>query len=256
MDKKTLQDLRVSLDGCDQELYKLFQKRMEIIQDVAVLKKTQGLPIYDPERESEILVRYEGSGREFFQNLLRLSRYEQSLVLYPYNLVLIGFMGVGKTTVGHFLAQALGRKFVDLDQLLEKRFQMSISQLFARFGEKAFRTEESRLIEEVSKDRGLVIATGGGVILDPQNVEHLKKRGKLVLLTATPETLITRLSLDETRPLLGQEMKEEKVKELLEQRKSAYEQAADLSVCTDGKTYEEVAREIMSLLASSKDGQL
>lgn len=246
-----LQDLRGKLDNCDGQLQKLFQERMEIIQKVAAYKKEQKLPIYDPRREAEILSRYAGSEQEFFRTLLRLSRYEQSLVLFPYNIVLIGFMGVGKTTVGAKLAQHLGREFLDLDELLEKRFEMTISQYFANQGEGAFRREEGALIQELRARQGVVIATGGGAILNSKNVETLKQQGRLVLLTATPQTITARLQGDRTRPVLGGEVTEEGIATILSQRKSAYAQAAQYTISTDQLTIEEVVDAVLTSLAQA-----
>lgn len=240
-----LQELRSAIDRCDHELHKLFHKRLTIVAGIADFKKEQGLPIYDPAREGKILSRYEGLEREFFQNLLRLSKKYQSERLFPYTIVLIGFMGVGKTSVGRILGEQLGREFVDLDEVLEKRLGMAISQYFSAYGEGAFRTQERESLKEVAKLDQLVLATGGGAVLDPLNVAALKQRGRLVLLTASPETIYRRLKDDGSRPLLGGEVNLERIKELVDKRKPLYEGAGELILATDDYSPDEVAGQIV-----------
>ena len=248
-----LQDLRGKLDKCDAQLSRLFQERMAIVQKVASHKKEHRLPIYDPQREAEILCRYSGSEEEFFRALLRLSRFEQSLVLFPYNIVLIGFMGVGKTSVGAQLAQSLAREFLDLDQILVDRLGVSIREYFATSGEGAFRAQERALIAELAPKTGVVIATGGGAVLDPRNVAALRQQGPLVLLTAEPTTIYRRLGGDRSRPVLGGEATVEGIAEILAQRKAAYDKAAQLTISTDQLSLGEVVEAVLQALAQAED---
>jgi len=118
------------------------------------------------------------------------------------NLVLVGFMGTGKTVVGRELATLLGRPFVDLDDRIAARAGCAIPDLFDAEGEAGFRARERAAVAELAGDRGLVIATGGGVLLDPRNRELLAAGGELVLLTADPAVLAARLAADRDRPLL------------------------------------------------------
>lgn len=250
---RVLQELRAQLDHCDAQLLRHFRKRMAIIQEVAAYKKEHRLPIYDPQREEEILARYEESEQEFFRTLLRLSRFEQSLVLFPYTIVLIGFMGVGKSSVGAQLAQHLGREFLDLDQMLEGRLGMPIAEFFTRHGEVAFRQEESLLLAELTPLRGVVIATGGGAVLDPQNVAALRQQGPLVLLTAEPQTISTRLAGDRTRPVLAERATVEGIAELLAERQPVYEQVAQVTIRTDQLRVQEVVTAVLRSLAQADD---
>ena len=236
------------MDRCDQELHKLFAQRSSIIAEVAQYKKAQGLPIYDPAREEMILTRYGGLEREFFRHLLLLSRRQQSELLFPYGIVLIGFMGVGKTSVGRSLAIHLGREFVDLDERIEKYLGMTIGEYFRTHGENAFRVLEKTLIQELPKDKKIVLATGGGAILDQSNVTSLQELGRLVLLTATPETIYERLKENALRPILGPEVTPERIREILEKREPLYLGASQHLVITDQYSVEEVVANIVQLL--------
>lgn len=139
-----------------------------------------------------------------------------------WNLVLCGFMGTGKTAVGRLLAGRLQRDFVDLDDLIVARAGVSIPELFARGGEAGFREAERAAVAVAASRRRLVIATGGGVPLDPHNLEVLGRHGILCCLRARPETIIARLAGDQTRPLLNGTDRESRIRELLAARAEAY----------------------------------
>jgi len=139
------------------------------------------------------------------------------------NIVLTGFMGTGKTVVGRIVAERLSRRFVDMDAVVASRLGMSVAEVFARLGEPFFRYEEGRLCRELAAQEGLVIATGGGALLDPANREALSRSGVLICLNARPDALLARLEGDQMRPLLAQGDREQRVKELLAQRKRHYD---------------------------------
>ena len=160
------------------------------------------------------------------------------------NLVLIGFMGTGKTEVGRLLADSLTRRMVDTDRLISEREGMAIREIFAARGEGYFRAVEKQVIAELSAQKGLVLSTGGGVILDADNVATLCSSGFVVWLDANVETLAQRLQGDRTRPLLA----ENDIAELYGKREELYRQASHLRVDTAEKTPLTVAREILGLL--------
>jgi shikimate kinase len=164
------------------------------------------------------------------------------------NIVLMGFMGVGKTSVGRELALRLKREFVDLDELLEVKLGVSITEFFAAKGEAAFRKLEKEAIRSLAQKRGLVLATGGGAVLDPENVRALREKGVLILLTAEPETIAQRLAGDLSRPLLGPDASVERIGKLLAQREAAYQAAAKVEIATDHLTPDQVAEEIVRCL--------
>jgi shikimate kinase len=174
------------------------------------------------------------------------------------NLVLIGLMGTGKTSVGRLLAERLGRPFADTDDVVRAETGLDIPELFAQHGERGFREHESAAVRHVSALRGQVIAVGGGAVLDPRNVTNLRSTGDLVLLAAPADVLRTRLQGEGAagRPLLSDaEDLTERLALLGEQRAEAYRSAAATTVQTAGRTREEIAEEILDW-ARSRPGLL
>ncbi len=164
------------------------------------------------------------------------------------NLVLAGFMGTGKTTVGRLLAARLGRPFVDTDDLVEESAGMSISEIFALHGEAAFRAQEQWACREVAAGRGLVVAVGGGALLDPANRAALESSGVLVLLKCERHTLAARLGESARRgerPMLTGDL-ESTIARLLEQREPVYS-AVGVRVDTTRATPDEVAEQVLGL---------
>ncbi|HHV50913.1 MAG TPA: shikimate kinase [Candidatus Avimonas sp.] len=165
------------------------------------------------------------------------------------NIVLAGFMGSGKTTVGKLLAELTGRRFVDMDIFLEQEAGMAVQEIFKSFGEEEFRKLEREACRKLSLEQGLVIATGGGAMTFPENVEVVKKSGDIVFLDVPLKVILKRLENDKSRPLLAGEDREEAAKRLYEKRLPLYRAAADIIV--DGaKKPSEVADEIIKCLES------
>ncbi len=162
----------------------------------------------------------------------------------PRSIVLLGFMGTGKTAVGRVLARRLDRRFVDLDQQVEERAGCSIAALFETAGEAAFRKLEREAVRDIRDQPGLVVATGGGVVLDPRNLADLAAGGRLVCLCATPETILRRVRHHTTRPLLRTADPLARIRELLAAREPLYDRIP-LRVATDGLTPEQVADVIL-----------
>ena len=162
------------------------------------------------------------------------------------NIVLCGFMGSGKTTVGRLLAQAAGRKFVDMDSYIEDKEKMSVSEIFGRRGEGYFRKAETKAAGELSLQSGLVIAAGGGTVLNRVNADILKANGITVMLDASLDAVKCRLKGDSSRPLL-REGGEKAVENLYAERRGAYAAAAELKVNADGAP-ETVARCVLKEL--------
>ncbi len=147
------------------------------------------------------------------------------------NIVLIGFMGTGKSSTGRLLAGRLGRQFVDIDRRIEQESGLAISEMFARHGEAYFRAKEKEMIARVARYRRAVIATGGGVVLDPANMEQLRAGGVIVCLTATVAAILERTGRRTTRPLLARPDREEVIARLLAERAPFYA-AADFTIDT------------------------
>lgn len=146
------------------------------------------------------------------------------------NLILIGFMGTGKTSLGKILANKLGCAFVDLDQKIEADNGMSIPEIFERYGEEHFRRLERIAVEEVANRRGIVIATGGGTVKDPRNVELLKAGGIMICLTTSVDELLNRTAVKGERPVLdshhqSQGDRKAAIEKLLNDRQKFYDQA-------------------------------
>lgn len=163
------------------------------------------------------------------------------------NLVLVGFMGSGKSVTGRILAQRLGRTFVDMDTLIEQREGRSIPRIFAESGEPYFRTLERALVQELAAQQNLVIAPGGGIVLNPDNLRDFAATGRIFCLRASPEWILKRVGHDTNRPLLQTEDKLGRIRELLAKRQPLYD-AIPEQVETDGKTAEQVADEILARL--------
>ena len=138
------------------------------------------------------------------------------------NIILLGFMGTGKSTVGKKLAERLGMTFLDMDTLIEERAGKPIPRIFAEDGEPHFRAMERLIAKELSQQKGLVVACGGGVVLNPENVSDYSKTGLAVCLTAEPETIFHRTSKANNRPLLEEQDRMKRILELLEQRRHLY----------------------------------
>jgi shikimate kinase/3-dehydroquinate synthase len=165
------------------------------------------------------------------------------------NIVLVGFMGVGKSTIGELLSKQTCFRFVDIDREIEKRENRSISEIFHRNGESGFRKIEKEVISEISQNKErFVIASGGGVLLDPENERNLKNKGILICLTASPEEIIKRVQKGENRPLLkNKENRLQAIENLLSRRDAIYRRA-DLTVRTDHKTPHQIVSEIRDKL--------
>ena len=169
------------------------------------------------------------------------------------NIVLIGFMGTGKSCVGQILARLLGWQFIDLDEQVEQAIGMSIADYFARYGEAAFRDQESAAVAAVAAKSQVVLATGGGVVLRQQNIDRLKTTGILVCLSASENEIVTRTQGDRLRPLLNRPDRLQVIRDLLAVRQPQYRQA-DYWIETDGKPLAAVAAAILDILR--EEGQL
>ncbi len=159
------------------------------------------------------------------------------------NIALIGFMGTGKTTVGLTLAKMLHKEFLDTDEEIEKATGLKIEEIFTRYGEIRFRSEESLAIKKAAGKQGCVIATGGGAVLRPENLEYLRASSYIICLQTEPEVIQTRVSR-RIRPLLRKDRSVQHIGALLQERQ-AYYQGADLYVNTSELNHEEVALEII-----------
>lgn len=168
--------------------------------------------------------------------------------LFDYNIVLIGFMGAGKSTISGYLKKTFGMEVIEMDQIIAEREKISISDIFKTKGEEYFRDLETALLIEMQSRTNVVISCGGGVPMRERNVIEMKKNGKVVLLNARPETILDRVKNNHDRPLLEGNKNVEFISELMEKRREKYETAADIIIETDGKNSKEICDELVAEL--------
>ena len=168
------------------------------------------------------------------------------------NIVLIGYRGTGKTSVGVALSKRLGKDFCDTDDYIEEKAKREIKDMVATEGWDFFRAREKEAIREVSSAENCVIAAGGGAVLDEGNVENLKKEGVIVLLEATTQTILERMQYDkrteQQRPSLTGKDPYEEIEEVLESRMPVYQRVMDFAVDTTSKSIDQVVDEIVQKL--------
>ena len=173
------------------------------------------------------------------------------------NIALIGFMGTGKTAVGKVLAEKLRRSFVELDLLIEQRAGKSIPEIFQEDGEAAFRGLEVEVTGEISRDKNLVIAGGGGIVLNTINIDRLRKNARMVYLTASPGVILERVADEKgQRPLLEVANPALTIAEMLTLRKPFYQRAADIEIDTSELDIDAVAEQIIGKLKDDESFDL
>lgn len=162
-----------------------------------------------------------------------------------FNLMLIGFMGTGKSTVAGKLKQMLQVEQIEMDALIAEEAGMSIPEIFEKFGESHFRDLETEMLRKFKEKKPVIVSCGGGAVLRDENIEIMRGQGKIILLTATPQTVYERVKDNHDRPVLNGNMNVEYISELMEKRRVRYETAADIVIATDGKTVDEICNEIL-----------
>lgn len=166
------------------------------------------------------------------------------------NIVLVGFMGSGKSSTGRYVAEKLGRPFLDVDTEIERREGRPIPDIFAKNGEPYFRQLERALVQELAARDGLVIAPGGGIVVNPDNVRDFAARGLVINLRVSPEWVLKRVGQDPNRPLLQGGDPLQRIRELMEKRRALYA-AVPYQVETDGLTPEAVGDLVLDLFQKS-----
>lgn len=252
-----LEEIRERLEVCDKQIVSVLEDRMDIIKEIMEYKKENGLPILQPEQEKrqrKMLKEhvkentYKEEILDIFTCIVENSRRIQARTLFTHNIFLIGFMGVGKSTVSDYLSKILASPQVEMDQVIVNKEQMSINKIFEEYGEEYFRNCETNLLIELQKKNNQIVSCGGGVAMREINVKEMKKNGRVVLLTASPETILERVKDSDERPLLRGRKNTEYISELMEIRRPKYRAAADVIVDTDHKSVEEIAEEIVGKL--------
>jgi Shikimate kinase len=172
------------------------------------------------------------------------------------NLLLVGPMGAGKSTVGRYLASRLSYTFVDTDHLIEERAGADIPWIFDVEGEPGFRARETATLDSLLGVERHVIATGGGIVIRPENHDKLKALGKVIYLTASADQLLSRTAKDKKRPLLQVADPRSRIEELLQQRDPLYRQLADHVLQTDGRSSKWVVQHILHWLDTPQQNTL
>ena len=252
-----LEVLRESLGQCDEIILDALLMRNRIVEDIMVYKEAHDLPVLQPEQEAKqkgwLEARMEGRRHkkevnDVFASITQNSKRIQSRNLFNYNIFLIGFMGAGKSTISDYLKNALAMDVVEMDQCIVERQGMSISDIFETYGEEYFRELETNLLIEMQSQSNVVVSCGGGVPMRERNVAEMKKNGRVVLLTAKPETILERVKDNHDRPLLENNKNVSFIADLLEKRRAKYDAAADIVIQTDGKSELEICEELIHRL--------
>lgn len=168
------------------------------------------------------------------------------------NIFLIGFMGAGKSTVARAMKKHYGMRLIEMDEQIEKQEKMSVPKIFEVHGEPYFRKLETDLLEGLSSQENTVVSCGGGVPVRACNVEAMRKSGKVIYLSTSPQQIYERVKTSHNRPLLEGNMNVEYISDLLSQRLPKYLEAADAVVSTDGKSVEDICKEIIGLGSESE----
>ena len=252
-----LEVFRESLGQCDEILLDALLMRNRIVEDIMAYKEEHDLPILQPEQEAKQKKWLEGrmEGRRHknevaavFEEITRNSKRIQARKLFDYNIVLIGFMGAGKSTISEFLKTVFAMEVIEMDQIIAERQGMSISDIFETYGEEYFRDLETNLLIEMQSKKNMVISCGGGVPMRERNVVEMKKNGRVVLLTAKPETILNRVKDNHDRPLLEGNKTVPFIADLMEKRREKYQVAADIVIETDDKSELEICEELVKKL--------
>lgn len=257
--EKELTCLRSIIADCDERITAALKTRMECIEGIITYKRENGLPVLQPEQEKEQLERVaaEVAGTVFeeeilhiFEGIIENSKRIQAKTLFDKNILLIGFMGAGKSTVSAKLSELLAMEIMEMDAHIQEKEGMSIKEIFATNGEEYFRNCESNTLIELREKKHMVVSCGGGVPLREKNVELMKNSGYVVWLTATPEAIYERVKDGTERPLLNGNMNVPFIQNLMESRREKYERAADIVIDTTGKEIESICEELLQKLSA------
>ena len=252
-----LEILRESLGQCDEIILDALLMRNRIVEDIMAYKETNDIPILQPEQEAKQKEwlerrmadrRHKAEVEDVFDSITQNSKKIQARKLFNYNIVLIGFMGAGKSTISEFLKTAFAMDVIEMDQIIAEREGMSISDIFEVYGEQYFRDLETNLLIEMQSRTNVVISCGGGTPMRECNVVEMKKNGRVVLLSAKPETILDRVKDSHDRPLIENNKTVSFIAELMEKRREKYEAAADIVIETDGKDELQICEELIHRL--------
>ncbi len=261
---KELEELRTKCRDLDEQIIRMLTERMEYVEEALSYKKEHKLAILDAQQEAaekravkEMLAdnKFAEEIADIFASIRKNSHKAEAKSLFDYNVFLIGFMGVGKSTIASNLQKKLSMNRVEMDQMIADGQGMSIPDIFAQFGEDYFRDLESKCLIDLQQIKQSIVSCGGGIVMRAENADHMRKNGRIVLLTAEPETILERVKDSKDRPILNDHMNVEFISELLEKRRAKYEATADICVATDHKNADEICNEIIEKLIAFDEKQ-
>lgn len=230
-----LEEARLAIDDLNAKLVELMEFRLSLVNEIAKYKESEGLPIYDPKREAEIienvlpLVKMEENKeyiKDFMHEVMRISRDYQKSKLKQF-VYLIGMPAAGKTTIGKALADELQLAFYDVDQLIQEKTNRTLQNIIINDGEPAFRELEYEIINSIIADKPGIIATGGGTVLSDKTVKLMRDTGVVVFVHRDVKEILDDLDL-EIRPLLKESI--EYIFRLYEERCPIYENVSDIKI--------------------------
>lgn len=257
---KQLDEIRKQITEYDEKIMDLLSKRMKAVNIVAQIKKENHLPIFDRNRELEIIRAIREKNlygadeiASVYAEMMQISRNYQAKKLLPLRIFLIGFMGAGKTTVGKIISSMTGFSYFDTDKIIEEAENMKIRDIFAQKGEPYFRMVENRMLSKLSLEEHAVFSCGGGIVLNENNRKILKEKGTAVFLKGDPSTLFNRIKHDNSRPLAGDGKSPENerfndFKNRYENRMKFYEESAAIVIDIEYKSAQEIADDIIMKL--------
>ena len=257
-----LELLRKELLDCDSQLADALIRRFSIVEKIMSYKEQNGIAILQPSQEEkqkeELEIKLKENAHkaeigDIYERVIYNSKKIQGRKLFDYNIVVIGFMGAGKSTISDYLKNAFAMDVVEMDQVIAAEQGMSISEIFETYGEEYVRNLETQLLIDMQAKQNVIISCGGGVAMRERNVVEMKKNGKVVLLKANPETILDRVKDSDERPLLNGNKNVDFIGKLMEARREKYEAAADIVVETDGKSVLEICEEMIQKLRAADE---
>lgn len=257
-----LESYRSKIINCDYKILRLLEQRYNCVLKVANYKEQNKKPILDRHREEEVKDRFmenmrhtyfkkhhQDEFRKIITSITEVSREIQYTKIYKKNIVLIGFMGCGKTTLGRILSKKLGVNFLDIDYQVEKRVMMKVNEIFNTLGEEYFRKIESDVIKNMTRDFHGIISTGGGSVLNKTNVKYLKSNGKLIYLRSSAENIYYNLKRSvKIRPMLKQNFNINYIQNFIKARHEIYNRVKDYEINVDNLSIDQIIYHITKIM--------
>lgn len=256
--RKTLTCLRDMIADCDKEIAEALKTRMECVEGIIQYKRSDGIAVLQPDQEKKqmeaVIENTKDSAFQeeivhIFEKIIENSKKIQAKALFDKNILLIGFMGAGKSTVSACLKEMLAMEIMEMDAYIQAKEGMTIKDIFKCHGEEYFRNCESNTLIQLQGTKQTVVSCGGGVALRNENVELMKKCGYVVWLTAAPESIYERVKDSTERPLLNGNMNIPYIQNLMESRKEKYRKAADIMIDTTDREITEICEELIQKLS-------